>query len=324
MRALTPTCRRFDAGRKAASSCLRGIRRRSSVDPTPCWSGRVAPGPRCLRLPRRLPRPPGTSRAARVQAGVVLCRQDTRRWGAHGALPRRAHAHRRRHGWERSGRLVPLDQTVAFDDGTTESRTWRVRRTTAHDYAATLSDAEGEVSAPGERQQLPPALSAAAARRVHGPVALSPTRRPNGAEPCDRDGARHSVGASGGDDHASGLVVCSTTGVPELGRSRCLTPPGGPPAGHAEHGRATDPRRRPVARRRHRRRVGERPLHRLCEDEVRRAQCAGRKMRLDLGMLRGRQAVVEVIPEPADRGFAVDWSGARDMLAADGSVMEDR
>lgn len=40
-----------------------------------------------------------------------------------------------------------LDQMVAFDDGTTEARTWRVRGINAHEYAATLSDAEGEVRA---------------------------------------------------------------------------------------------------------------------------------------------------------------------------------
>jgi hypothetical protein len=40
-----------------------------------------------------------------------------------------------------------LDQAVTFDDGTIEARTWRVRRTSAHEYSATLSDADGEVKA---------------------------------------------------------------------------------------------------------------------------------------------------------------------------------
>lgn len=49
-------------------------------------------------------------------------------------------------GTERDG-TFRLDQAVTFDDGTVESRTWRVRRTSAHEYLATLSDAEGEVKA---------------------------------------------------------------------------------------------------------------------------------------------------------------------------------
>ena len=53
---------------------------------------------------------------------------------------------------EGTGRTEPdgsfrLDQAVTFDDGTTESRTWRVRRTAAHEYTATLSDAHGDVRA---------------------------------------------------------------------------------------------------------------------------------------------------------------------------------
>lgn len=40
-----------------------------------------------------------------------------------------------------------LDQKVVFDDGTTESRTWRVRRQGAHAYTGTLSDASGKVTA---------------------------------------------------------------------------------------------------------------------------------------------------------------------------------
>lgn len=40
-----------------------------------------------------------------------------------------------------------LDQTVTFRDGTTEKRTWHMRRLDAHTYTATLSDAAGKVSA---------------------------------------------------------------------------------------------------------------------------------------------------------------------------------
>ena len=40
-----------------------------------------------------------------------------------------------------------LDQTVTFGDGTVETRTWRMRRTAANEYRATLSDATGEVTA---------------------------------------------------------------------------------------------------------------------------------------------------------------------------------
>lgn len=40
-----------------------------------------------------------------------------------------------------------LDQTVTFRDGTTEKRTWHMRRVDAHKYSATLSDASGKVSA---------------------------------------------------------------------------------------------------------------------------------------------------------------------------------
>ena len=47
---------------------------------------------------------------------------------------------------ERDG-AFRLDQTVTFDDGTVEKRSWRLRRTAANDYRATLSDAGGEVRA---------------------------------------------------------------------------------------------------------------------------------------------------------------------------------
>ena len=40
-----------------------------------------------------------------------------------------------------------LDQTVTFDDGAVETRTWRLERTSPSTYHATLSDAAGDVSA---------------------------------------------------------------------------------------------------------------------------------------------------------------------------------
>ena len=40
-----------------------------------------------------------------------------------------------------------LDQTITFDDGSVETRTWRMRRIRAGHFSATLSDAKGEVSA---------------------------------------------------------------------------------------------------------------------------------------------------------------------------------
>ena len=40
-----------------------------------------------------------------------------------------------------------LDQTVTFDDGAIETRTWRLERTAPNTYHATLSDAAGDVSA---------------------------------------------------------------------------------------------------------------------------------------------------------------------------------
>ena len=40
-----------------------------------------------------------------------------------------------------------LDQTVTFDDGTVETRTWHMQRTGATEYHATLSDAAGDVTA---------------------------------------------------------------------------------------------------------------------------------------------------------------------------------
>lgn len=40
-----------------------------------------------------------------------------------------------------------LDQTVTFDDGATEKRTWHLRQQGLHTYTATLSDASGKVTA---------------------------------------------------------------------------------------------------------------------------------------------------------------------------------
>jgi hypothetical protein len=40
-----------------------------------------------------------------------------------------------------------LDQTITFDDGAVEARTWALRRVDATHYTATLSDAKGDVSA---------------------------------------------------------------------------------------------------------------------------------------------------------------------------------
>lgn len=40
-----------------------------------------------------------------------------------------------------------LDQTVTYADGAVETRTWHMRRVDAGHYAATLSDAKGEVQA---------------------------------------------------------------------------------------------------------------------------------------------------------------------------------
>lgn len=53
---------------------------------------------------------------------------------------------------EGMGQLEPdgtfrLDQTVTFDDGATEKRTWHLRQQGDHTYTATLSDASGKVSA---------------------------------------------------------------------------------------------------------------------------------------------------------------------------------
>jgi hypothetical protein len=40
-----------------------------------------------------------------------------------------------------------LDQTVTYDDGAVETRTWALRRVDATHYTATLSDAKGDVTA---------------------------------------------------------------------------------------------------------------------------------------------------------------------------------
>lgn len=50
-------------------------------------------------------------------------------------------------GYPEADGTFRLDQTVTFHDGTTEKRTWHLRRVDAHTYAATLSDAAGKVSA---------------------------------------------------------------------------------------------------------------------------------------------------------------------------------
>ena len=68
-----------------------------------------------------------------------------------GTLTRRFAARRSLHveGTGRAERdgMFRVDQTVTFDDGAVETRTWRLRRTAAHEYRATLSDAAGEVTA---------------------------------------------------------------------------------------------------------------------------------------------------------------------------------
>jgi hypothetical protein len=68
-----------------------------------------------------------------------------------GSLSRRFVAERTLHV-EGTGRMEPgglfrLDQTVTFDDGAIETRTWRLRRTAENEYRATLSDATGGVRA---------------------------------------------------------------------------------------------------------------------------------------------------------------------------------
>lgn len=40
-----------------------------------------------------------------------------------------------------------LDQTVTYNDGTTENRTWHLRQNSDNSYGATLSDASGTVKA---------------------------------------------------------------------------------------------------------------------------------------------------------------------------------
>lgn len=46
-----------------------------------------------------------------------------------------------------SADVFRLDQTVTFENGAIESRTWHIRRLDAHRYSAKLSDAAGDVSA---------------------------------------------------------------------------------------------------------------------------------------------------------------------------------
>ena len=50
-------------------------------------------------------------------------------------------------GQREPGGAFRLDQTVTFDEGAVEQRSWRMRRTAANEYQATLSDAGGEVTA---------------------------------------------------------------------------------------------------------------------------------------------------------------------------------
>ena len=62
-----------------------------------------------------------------------------------GKSPRTLHVEGRGK-WDPDG-TFQLDQTVVFDDGATESRTWHLRPESAHGYTGTLSDASGDVSA---------------------------------------------------------------------------------------------------------------------------------------------------------------------------------
>ena len=51
------------------------------------------------------------------------------------------------HGYQNADGSFTLDQTIAYADGAAESRKWVLRRRSATSYTATLSDADGEVSA---------------------------------------------------------------------------------------------------------------------------------------------------------------------------------
>ena len=67
-----------------------------------------------------------------------------------GVLENRGGAPTRRFRVEGQGTALPdgrfrLDQTVTFENKVPETRTWVMRRLNAHRYAATLTDASGEV-----------------------------------------------------------------------------------------------------------------------------------------------------------------------------------
>ncbi|MGI9090029.1 MAG: DUF3833 family protein [Gemmatimonadaceae bacterium] len=50
-------------------------------------------------------------------------------------------------GQPEPGGTFRLEQTVTFDDGATERRTWHLRQMSAHTYMGIISDASGKVSA---------------------------------------------------------------------------------------------------------------------------------------------------------------------------------
>lgn len=68
-----------------------------------------------------------------------------------GTLVQRGKAPRKLHveglGQPEANGTFRLDQTVTFDDGTTERRTWHLRQESAHTYTGSISDASGKVSA---------------------------------------------------------------------------------------------------------------------------------------------------------------------------------
>lgn len=69
-----------------------------------------------------------------------------------GVVENRSGAPTRRFRVQGTGRTLPdgsfrLDQSVIFDRGAPEMRTWVVRRLDAHTYTATLTDASGPVAA---------------------------------------------------------------------------------------------------------------------------------------------------------------------------------
>ena len=50
-------------------------------------------------------------------------------------------------GYQNADGSFQLDQTITYDDSTTETRRWVLRRKDATSWTATLSDAQGEVTA---------------------------------------------------------------------------------------------------------------------------------------------------------------------------------